>query len=83
MKRRDFLKATIFGTAGTLTIGTGLVSSCCGPSAPGFNVNKLGSGSGLKLSFQPYELQLRHTFTVASYSRKTTPGVQVRIDYEG
>ena len=37
----------------------------------------------MKLSFEPYELQLRHTFTVSSYSRKTTPGVQVRIDYEG
>ena len=37
----------------------------------------------MTLSFEPYELQLRHTFTVASYSRKTTPDVQVRIDYEG
>ena len=37
----------------------------------------------MKLSFEPYELELRHTFTVASYSRKTTPGVQVRIEYEG
>ena len=37
----------------------------------------------MKLSFRPYELQLRHTFTVASYSRTTTPGVQVEIDYDG
>ena len=37
----------------------------------------------MKLSFFPYELQLRHTFTVASYSRTTTPGVQVRIEYDG
>lgn len=37
----------------------------------------------MKLSFYPYELQLAHTFTVASYSRKTTPGVQVEIEYEG
>ena len=43
----------------------------------------MSGGKGLKLSFEPYELQLRHTFTVSSYSRKTTPGVQVRIDYEG
>ena len=35
------------------------------------------------LSFEPYELQLRHVFTVSSYSRRTTPGVQVRIDYDG
>ncbi len=37
----------------------------------------------MKLSFFPYELKLRHTFTVASYSRTTTPGVQVEIAYEG
>ena len=81
MKRRDFLKTTALGAAGALAAGSGLVS--CAPSTEGFNFNKLGTGKGLKLSFEPYELQLRHTFTVSSYSRKTTPGVQVRIDYEG
>ena len=81
MKRRDFLKTTALGTVGALAAGSGLVS--CAPSTEGFNFNKLGSGAGLKLSFEPYELQLRHTFTVSSYSRKTTPGVQVRLEYEG
>ena len=81
MKRRDFLKTTALGAAGALAAGSGLIS--CAPSTEGFNFNKLGTGAGLKLSFEPYELQLRHTFTVSSYSRKTTPGVQVRIDYEG
>ena len=33
----------------------------------------------MQLSFEPYQLELRHTFTVASYSRKSTPGMQVRI----
>ena len=37
----------------------------------------------MHLRFFPYELQLRHTFTVSSYSRKTTPDVQVEIEYEG
>ena len=37
----------------------------------------------MKLSFEPYTLQLRHTFTVASYSRTTTPDVQVKIEYDG
>ena len=83
MKRREFLKATALGTAGTLALGTGLVSSCSGSSAQGFNFNKLGTGSGLRLSFEPYELQLRHTFTVSSHSRKTTPDVQVKLEYEG
>lgn len=84
MKRRDFLKTTALGAAGALAAGSGIVSSCTDNSSTnGFNFNRLGTGAGLKLSFEPYELQLRHTFTVSSYSRKTTPGVQVRIDYEG
>lgn len=37
----------------------------------------------MTLSWEPYELMLAHTFTVASYSRKTTPGVQVQIQYQG
>ena len=37
----------------------------------------------MKLGWEPYELQLQHTFTVSSYSRTTTPDVQVRIDYDG
>ncbi|MBE6242485.1 MAG: dipeptide epimerase [Bacteroidales bacterium] len=82
MKRRDFLKtAAAVGAAG---LGTGMMSGCSGSGTPErFNFNRLGTGSGLKLSFYPYELQLRHTFTVSSYSRKTTPGVQVCIEYEG
>ena len=82
MKRRDFFKTT-----GLLTVGAIMSSSILGGCTSGrtglFNINKLGTGDGLKLSFEPYELILRHTFTVSSYSRKTTPGVQVRIDYEG
>ena len=42
------------------------------------------AGSGkMHLSYFPYELQLQHTFTVASYSRTTTPDVQVEIEYDG
>ena len=84
MKRREFLKTATLTAAAAGLAGTGLVS-CSGAeqsSGRSFDFTKLGSGR-LKLSFQPYELQLRHTFTVSSYSRKTTPGVQVKIDYEG
>lgn len=37
----------------------------------------------MKLSFSPYELQLKHTFTVAGNSRNTTPVVLTEIEYEG
>ena len=82
MKRRDFLKTSGILTAGALMSGS-ILSSCTSSRPATFNVNKLGTGDGLRLSFEPYELILRHTFTVSSYSRKTTPGVQVKIDFEG
>ena len=84
--RREFLKA-----AGLAAVGAGLVVGCRGrrikpvetsekpiPEEP----KKVGPHH-LELSFYPYELQLQHTFTVSSYSRNTTPGVQVEINYEG
>ena len=38
--------------------------------------------SEIKLTFQPYTLQLKHTFTVSSYSRKETPAVLTEIEYD-
>lgn len=40
--------------------------------------------SGLfSLRFKPYTLQMKHTFTVASFSRNTTPVVLIELEYEG
>ena len=72
--RRDFLK-----TAGLAAAGAALIGCSGGPQR--FNIVK-GDGR-LHLKFFPYELQLAHVFTVASYSRTTTPDVQVEITYEG
>ena len=86
MKRREFLKTAAIGTiaATSAGLGSGILSGCGRAEDKGnFYFNRLGSAGGLKLSFEPYELQLRHTFTVSSYSRKTTPDVQVRLEYEG
>ena len=74
MDRRKFLKANLGALALTAVPGSVLTGCSSGRTA---------SKGTMRLSFEPYELQLRHTFTVASYSRKTTPGVQVRIDYDG
>ena len=87
MDRRKFLKANLGALALTAVPGSVLTGCSSGEGRVSGGKNLPGSGmhSGgvMRLSFEPYELQLRHTFTVASYSRKTTPGVQVRIDYEG
>ena len=73
MRRRDFIKTAAVGIA---------ACSCGVPAARNSKPGRRPSAR-MVLSFSPYELELRHTFTVASYSRKTTPGVQVRIDYDG
>lgn len=77
MKRRDFIKAGIYGTSAVALAGS------CKQTPERFNINRISNAAGIRLSFEPYELQLRHVFTVSSYSRKTTPGVQVRLHYEG
>lgn len=37
----------------------------------------------MKLFWTPYELELRHTFTISGFSRKTTPVVLTKIEYDG
>ena len=37
----------------------------------------------MKLSWAPYDLELRHTFTISGFSRKTTPVVLTKIEYDG
>jgi L-alanine-DL-glutamate epimerase-like enolase superfamily enzyme len=41
------------------------------------------STAKMKLSWTPYDLQLNHTFTISGFSRKTTPVVLTRIEYDG
>lgn len=38
---------------------------------------------GLKLTFKPYNLQMKHVFTIASGSRTTTPVMLTKIEYGG
>jgi len=40
-------------------------------------------GTKMKLRFKPYTLELKHTFTVAVSSRKTTPVMLIEIEYDG
>lgn len=71
--RRSFLKGT------ALALATASI-----PTVPLVAVNRRTSGSRrMKLTFAPYELMLRHVFTVASFSRSTTPDIQVQIEYDG
>ena len=77
MKRREFLKTSAAAGVGAALLGA------CAPHAAAPRPYKVGGKARMQLSWEPYELQLAHTFTVASYSRTTTPDVQVEIHYDG
>ena len=89
MDRREFFKQSAFGAAaaGLALSGLGSLQGCrpsSGSDYAPYSMKPARGGEGaLRLSFEPYELELRHTFTVSGNSRKSTPGVQVRLDYEG
>ncbi|MFW6042911.1 MAG: enolase C-terminal domain-like protein [Marinilabiliaceae bacterium] len=75
--RRDFLK-----TAG-LAAGAAFVTN--GKShgqVPRKNKTSQSAGR-MKLKFEPYELEMKHVFTLASGSRSTTPVMLTRIEYDG
>lgn len=70
--RRTFLKRV---GAASFAAGVPLVSKGRAPAV-------IGNGK-MKLSCRPYDLQLRHTFTVSGFSRNTTPVILTEIQYEG
>ena len=77
MKRRDFI-----GTAAAAAAFAAL-GGCGSPAGQDRLREKPASSGKMTLRFYPYELQLAHTFTVATYSRTVTPDVQVEIAYDG
>lgn len=76
MNRRNFLKTGMLGAM--------IAASPVSISALDNATRKASGRSGrLNLSFEPYELKLRHAFNLARNQRTTTPGVQVRLEYDG
>lgn len=73
IKRRDFIKSAGILTGTALTLGSTNV----------FAIGKGGKKAKMKLSFRPYTLELKHAFTVAVNTRKTTPVVLTEIEYDG
>ena len=66
-----------------IAAGSAFAIGCSRNESKIFNINKSTTGSRMRLNYFPYELQLRHTFTVATSSRTTTQGLQLEIEYEG
>ena len=76
MDRREFIGASL-AAAGAAAIAS------CGIKPDVKHAKTAGKSGRMTLRYYPYELQLAHTFTVSSYSRTTTPDVQVEIEYDG
>ncbi len=79
MKKREFIKycSLLAGAA----ISGKLLNA---PAEPVRNINPSKRKSkNMKLSYMPYELQLKHTFTLAISSRNTTPVVLTQIEFDG
>lgn len=74
MKRREFIKLGSLAILGTTVSGF----------YPQFN--SLGfyeMGGRMKFRFYPYNLELKHVFTVATASRKSTPVMLTEIEFDG
>ena len=74
--RRDFLK-----TSGI--VGGSILASGLNPNLFAKNINYIDKKNRMKLSFKPYTLELKHVFTIATSSRKTTPVMLTQIEYDG
>ncbi len=82
--RRDFIKKATLTTVGSaLALSNIDALNVIGSKTKNVNINRKGTSNKLEMKFFPYELKLRHVFTVATYSRTTTPDVQVEITYDG
>lgn len=74
MKRREFIKLGSLAILGTTISGF----------YPQFN--SLGfyeMGGRMKFRFYPYNLELKHVFTIATASRKSTPVMLTEIEFDG
>lgn len=75
MDRRKFLASAGLGV---LAASSPILFSACGEATK----TTLKTGK-LNLTFTPFELKLRHAFNLAKFSRTSTPGVQVKLEFNG
>ena len=75
--RRKFLK-----DCGLIAGGMGISYMSSGYTGLTGNLKNPGGRSGMSLRLRPYELQLKHVFTLSTSSRSTTPVMLTEIEYE-
>jgi L-Ala-D/L-Glu epimerase len=74
--RRKFL-----AECGKLAGGAGFSYLTLNNAFRGGSLRNFENKPGMTFQFRPYELHLRHVFTLASGSRSTTPGMQTEIHF--
>jgi len=74
MNRRDFISRSITASLSFLGVIQAKLSSV---------LNHNSKKQTMKLRYYPYTLELKHTFTISTSSRKTTPVVLTEIEYDG
>lgn len=72
--RRNFIKNTTLISLGGIILPNQIYSNMTKGNLP---------KNGLKLSFEPYNLQLKHVFTLAGSSRSTTPVMLTKLEFDG
>jgi L-Ala-D/L-Glu epimerase len=75
-KRRNFLKST------ALVTGAAMITNNPYNALAERIPDNFRTGT-MKLSYRPYTLELKHTFTIATSSRTTTPVVLTEIEFNG
>ena len=79
MNKREFIKYSGLAVGAMVASTSSLFAATGGKKLH----KKTFGGSPLKLSFVPYDLSLKHVFTIASNSRTTTPDVLTMIECDG
>lgn len=73
--RKEFLKKGVILAAGKLVSSLPIITFS--------NIFVKAKSDRMKLTFRPYTLELKHTFTLSVNSRTTTPVMLTEIEFEG
>ena len=73
--RRNFIKTSALVAASLAVPATSIMGNN--------RTIKTKTSGKMKLTWTTYDLQLRHVFTISGFSRKTTPVVLTKIEYDG
>ena len=74
--RRSFIKTSALATAASFVNANSIF-------AQKNKILNLIGNNRMQLTYRPYNLQLKHPFTVSGYTRTTTPIVLTEITYDG